>query len=165
MEKTVRLTADQREDLVAYLDGELPDDKAHQIDEIIARSEVARHEVEALARTFELLDILPAMRAADDFASKTLTNLKVMEQPFSLTDQWWFRYFKRALKIGVWIISLVLCGWLGFQTTRNWIPDHNADVLRDLPVIENLDRYEEIGDINLLKEMKRNGLFDDAQEK
>lgn len=48
MEKTVRLNADQREDLVAYLDGELPDEQVQQIDRIIAGSEVARHEVEAL---------------------------------------------------------------------------------------------------------------------
>ena len=165
MEKTVRLNADQREDLVAYLDGELPDEKARQIDEVIARSEVARHEVEALARTFELLDVLPAMRASDDFASKTLTNLKVMDQPFVLADQWWFRYFRRTVAITTWIAVIALCGWVGFQGTRYWYPNPSEEILQDLPVIENLDRYQEVGDVNFLKELKRSGLFDEILEK
>ena len=97
MEKTVRLNADQREDLVAYLDGELPDEQVQQIDHIIARSEVARHEVEALARTWELLDILPPAKASDDFANKTMTNLKIMEQPFILAEQWWYCYLTRVV--------------------------------------------------------------------
>jgi anti-sigma factor RsiW len=165
MEKTVRLNAEQREDLVAYLDGELTDEKVQQIDAIIARSEVARHEVEALARTFELLDILPAMRASDDFASKTLTSLKVTEQPFILTEQWWFPHVRRTVAIVGWLMALLLSGWAGFQCTRHWIPNPDEDVLRDLPVIENLDRYQEVGDVNFLKELKRQGLFDDALEK
>ena len=141
MEKTVRLNADQREDLVAYLDGELPDAQVQQIDHIIARSEVARHEVEALARTWEMLDILPSARASEDFASKTMSNLKVMETPFVMADQWWFGHFARTIAASGWIASLAVCGWLGFQITRYWVPNPHEDLLRDLPVIENLDQY------------------------
>jgi anti-sigma factor RsiW len=165
MEKTVRLNADQREDLVAYLDGELPDDQVQQIDQIIARSEVARHEVEALARTWELLDVLPPAKASDDFANKTMTNLKVMEQPFILTDQWWYVYLTRAVASCGWIAAILVSGWLGLQITRSWIPNANEALLRDLPVIENLDQYQEAGDIEFLKQLKQTGLFDDAQEK
>ncbi len=165
MEKTVRLNADQREDLVAYLDGELPDDQVLQIDQIIARSEVARHEVEALARTWELLDILPPMRASDDFVRKTLTNLKVMEQPFALVDQKWYVYLTRIVALTAWFAALVVSGWLGFQITRSWIPNANEDLLRDLPVIEHLHEYQDVGDLEFLKELKRQGLFDDPQEK
>lgn len=164
MEKTVRLNADQREDLVAYLDGELPDEQVQQIDQIIARSEVARHEVEALARTWELLDILPTAKASEDFASKTMTNLKVMEQPFILTDQPWYIYLTRCVAIGGWIGAMAVCGWLGFQITRYWIPNPNEAVLRDLPLIENLDQYQDAGDIEFLKLLKQSDLFDDTQD-
>lgn len=165
MEKTVRLNAEQREDLVAYLDGELPDEKSQQIDEIIARSEVARHEVEALARTFELLDVLPPVKASDEFAAKTLSNLKVIEQPFVLSEQWWFRYLRRTMLVLGWGTALALCGWGGFQITHNWIPNPSDEVLSDLPVIENLDRYQEVGDYEFLVLLKRSALFDDSQEK
>jgi hypothetical protein len=164
MEKTVRLNADQREDLVAYLDGELPDEQVQQIDQIIARSEVARHEVEALARTWELLDVLPAVKASDDFASKTMTSLKVMEQPFILSDQWWYVYVTRCLAIGGWIGAITVCGWLGFQVTRFWIPNPNEALLQNLPLIENLDQYQDAGDIEFLKLLKQSDLFDDTQE-
>ena len=165
MEKTIRLNAEQREDLVAYLDGELPDEKIQQIDEIIARSEVARHEVEALARTFELLDALPTVQASGEFATKTLTTLKVMDQPFVLADQWWFGYFTRTMAITVWMLSLAICGWVGFQSTRHWIKNPSDEVLNDLPVIENLHQYREVGSFEFLKQLKQSGLFDETQEK
>ena len=165
MEKTVRLNAEQREDLVAYLDGELPDEQVQQIDRIIAGSEVARHEVEALARTWEMLDVLPPTPASEDFASKTMTNLKVMETPLRLTDQWWYSHFRRIWVVLGWITSLVLCGWLGYMVTRHWIPNPNEEILRDLPVIENLDQYQEVREIEFLNELKKSSLFDDTQEK
>ncbi len=165
MEKTVRLNADQREDLVAYLDGELPDEEVQQIDHIIARSEVARHEVEALARTWEMLDVLPSAKASDDFASKTMTNLKVMEAPFILEDQWWYPYFRRAAVICGWLLCLGFSGWLGFQITRNWVPNPDDELLKDLPVIENLDQYQDVREIEFLNLLKQSSVFDDAQEK
>ena len=165
MEKTVRLNADQREDLVAYLDGELPDDQVQQIDRIIARSEVARHEVEALSRAWEMLDVLPSARASDDFASKTMTNLKVLDAPYIMADQWWYRPVARTLAIACWMVLLLLCGWLGFQTTRYWVPNPHEELMQDLPVIENLDQYQEAGDLEFLRQLKKTTLFDDAQEK
>lgn len=165
MEKAVRLNAEQREDLVAYLDGELPDAQARTIDQIIARSEVARHEVEALARTFELLDALPTVRASEDFATRTLTSLKVMEAPFVLSDQWWFQYLVRTATICCWIFALGGSAWVGFEITRNWIPDRNEAILRDLPIIENLNKYRDAGDIEFLRQLKFSGAFEEPQEK
>lgn len=165
MEKVIRLNAEQRDDLVAYLDGELPDEKVIEIDKVIARSEVARHEVEALARTFELLDALPPVPAPTEFVSKTLTNLKAMEQPFLLADQWWFAYVIRAGVMLLWIAALLLSGWCGFQLTHRWIASPSEAVLAELPLIENLHLYREVGDIEFLKALNQSALFEDAQEK
>lgn len=165
MEKTVRLNAEQREDLVAYLDGELPDEQVQQIDHIISRSEVARHEVEALARTWELLDVLPVVRASEDFTNKTMTNLKVMEQPYLLSEQWWYVYATRIGAASGWVLAMLVSGWIGFQLARSWIPNPNDALLEDLPVIQNLDQYRDAGDMEFLKQLKQSGLFDEAQEK
>lgn len=164
MEKALRLNAEQREDLVAYLDGELPDEKSSSIDQIIARSEVARHEVEALARTFELLDVLPSMKASADFTSKTIGSLRALEQPMVLSDQWWYIYLVRIGIVLLWTLSLAASGFLGFQLTRHWVPNPNERVLTDLPVIENLHLYREIGEFEFLKQLKTSGLFDETQE-
>ena len=165
MEKTIRLNADQREDLVAYLDGELSDEKVREIDQVIARSEVARHEVEALSRTFELLDVLPVMQASNEFAGKTLTNLKVVDEPYQISDQWWYSYLTRTAAIGIWMISLTACAWVGYQLTARWVPNHNDEILNDFQVIESLHDYRQIGDFEFLKQMKQQGLFDENPEK
>ena len=165
MEKTVRLNAEQREDLVAYLDGELPREQVQQIDQILASSAVARHEVEALSRTWELLDVLPTAKASETFVSKTMSNLKAMEAPYVLQDQPWFVHFRRILVAGGWRLGLSLSAWFGFHLTRNLIPNPNDERRRDLPTIENLDQYQEIRDIEFLRELKRSSLFDDTQEK
>ena len=165
MEKTLRLSADQRDDLVAYLDGELPDAKAQQIDLVLARSEVARHEVEALARTWELLDILPTPKAAPEFTERTMTTLKVGEVPFDITDQPWFVYIKRSAVVAVWIAALGIAGWAGFQITNRMIPNPNERMLEDLPVLQNLDAYREVETIDFLEQLRKSGLFAETPEK
>ena len=94
-----------------------------------------------------------------------MTNLKVMEAPVVLAEQWWFGYFTRTVAISGWIAAVALCGWLGFQVTRYWIPNPHEELLLDLPVIENLDQYLEARDIEFLQQLKKTTLFDDAQEK
>ena len=59
----------------------------------------------------------------------------------------------------------MLCGALGFQFSRYWIPNPHEELLRDLPVIENFDQYQEAREIEFLKQLKQSGLFDNAQEK
>jgi hypothetical protein len=165
MEKTLRLSADQREDLVAYLDGELPDATAQQIDQVLARSEVARHEVEALARTWEMLDVLPTPKAAPEFTERTMTSLKVAEVPFDITQQPWFVWLKRGALVAVWVVALGLSGWLGFQITNKWISNPSQQMLEDLPTLQKLDLYQEVESIDFLDKLQRSRLFDDAPEK
>lgn len=162
MEKTLRLSAEQREDLVAYLDGELPDVQAQQIDMVLARSEVARHEVEALARTWEMLDVLPKPKAAPEFTERTMTTLRVAEAPFDITQHAWFGYLKKALVAAVWIAALGCSGWLGFQITNVWIENPAKQLLVNLPVVEKLDLYQEVESIDFLDKLRSSRLFDDS---
>ena len=165
MEKTLRLSADQREDLVAYLDGELPDGKSQQIDLVLARSEVARHEVEALARTWEMLDILPTPKAPPEFTERTMTTLKVAEVPFDITEQAWFGYVKKGAVLAVWIVAVGLSGWFGFKITNEWIKNPNQEMLKDLPTLQKLDKYQEVESIDFLQKLRQSGLFEEAPEK
>jgi anti-sigma factor RsiW len=67
MTKIHRLTQQQRDDLTAYLDGELDDAATHEIEQVLAQSPVARNEVEMLTRTWEMLSLLPRAQAGEDF--------------------------------------------------------------------------------------------------
>jgi anti-sigma factor RsiW len=165
MEKTLRLSADQRDDLVAYLDGELPDQVAQAIDQVLARSEVARHEVEALARTWEMLDALPTPTASEEFTEKTMSMLKVGEVPFDITEQPWFGILKKLAVAAVWLAALGASGWMGFQITARWIPNEHSQMLDDLPVLQRLDDYQEIQTFDFLEQLNRSGTFDMSSEK
>ncbi len=165
MEKVLRLSADQRDDLVAYLDGELPDPVAQAIDQVLARSEVARHEVEALARTWEMLDALPVPKASAEFTDRTMTTLKVGEVPYDITEQPWFAHVKKGAVLAVWFAVLGLSGWLGFQITARWVPNEQAQILEDLPMLQKFDAYQEVQSLDFLEQLNKGGVFNTSAEK
>jgi len=159
MDKAPRLTAEHRDDLVAYLDGELDESRSGQIDQVLARSEVARHEVEALARTWELLDVLPRVAAPTDFAETTMSTLKVAETRTPITDQPWFEYVRRGRVVAVWAIAILLSAAIGFQITSRWVPNPHEEVLRDLPLLEKLHQYQDVKDVEFLQQLKKINAF------
>ena len=160
MEKASRLTQDQRENLVAYLDGELDDVPSQEIDRILARSEVARHEVEALSRAWEMLDLLPQPKASSDFTEKTMTTLQLGEVSVSITDRPWFLYVRRGSVAAVWLAAIALSGAIGFLATWQWYPNPNRQLLEELPVVKELDDYTEIESIDFLRALQDEGLFE-----
>jgi len=159
MDKWTRLSADQRENLVAYLDGELEDGLTQQIDKVLVQSEVARHEVEALARTWEMLDLLPKPGAPENFTERTLHTLQVGEIRTRLVDQPWFGYVRKGSIGAVWVAGLALCAILGFTITTQLVPNPQADLLANLPLIKNLDIYLEIHDAGFIKDLQRQAIF------
>jgi hypothetical protein len=159
MDKAPRLTAEHRDDLVAYLDGELEESRSGQIDQVLARSEVARHEVEALARTWELLDVLPRVAAPADFADTTMTSLRVAEARTPITEQAWFEYVRRTGVVAVWAAALLGSAAVGFQITSRWVPNPNEEMLRDLPLLEKLHQYQDVEDVEFLRQLQKINAF------
>ena len=159
MEKWTRLSAEQRDNLTAYLDGELEDNLTQQIDHVLAKSEVARHEVEALARTWELLDLLPKPSARDDFTERTLTTLKVSEVRPRLVDQPWFGYVRRGSIGAAWVLGLAACALAGFFITSRAIPGPQDELLTNLPLVKDLDLYLEVPDLHFVTELQKSTVF------
>jgi anti-sigma factor RsiW len=160
MEKAVRLTADQRANLVAYLDGELDEAPTQEIDQILARSEVARHEVEALSRAWEMLDILPQSKASTEFTERTMSTLQLKEVPHSFGDQPWFTHFRRGSIAAVWTAALAGSLAIGYLATSEWYPNPHRQLLEELPVVRHLDDYQEVESIQFLQQLQGSGLFD-----
>lgn len=159
MDKWARLTAEQRDNLVAYLDGELDEELTQQIDRVLVQSEVARHEVEALARTWEMLDLLPRPHAREDFTERTLTTLKVSEMRPRLVDQPWFAVVRKGGVMLVWLAGLAVCALLGFAATTRWVPNPQAEMLANLPLLENLDLYLEVQELEFVHQLQRLQIF------
>src|SRR5437773_227270 len=155
MEKFTRLSQDQRGDLVAYLDGELDETAAQQIEQVLSRSEVARHEVDVLARTWDLLDQLPRAKVSEDFARNTISKLQAVEntQPL-LRDQPWYRPARRGAVFALWAGGLACAAFVGFAATHRWVPNETDQLLDELPIVEKLDQYSEVGSVRFLEELK-----------
>jgi anti-sigma factor RsiW len=162
MEKIPRLSSQRREDLVAYLDGELEEEASREIERTLAHSPVARHEVEMLTRTFELLDFLPAAKATEEFTDRTLATVRLTESRPPLADRPWFRQVRRGLVVVGCLAAVSAFGAIGFLATNAWVPDESDMLVEDLPVIQNLDLYREVGDLEFLRDLQRLGyLLDD----
>ena len=75
----LRLTPDERADLVAYVDGELPETHSRSIATKLTQSATARREVEMLEKTWEMLDYLPRPRVTEQFSEKTVSHIRRLE--------------------------------------------------------------------------------------
>ena len=64
------------ENIVAYLDGELNDDQAAEVDRMLTDDGAARQQVEQYSRTWDMLDLLPSSQASDGLAERTLTAIR-----------------------------------------------------------------------------------------
>jgi anti-sigma factor RsiW len=165
MAKLQRLSQEQRENLAAYLDGELDDAATQEIEQVLASSEVARHEVDMLSRTWDMLSTLPTHKASEEFTQKTVTSLRAIENPVrSATSQAVARSTRRGGVLAMWAALLVVCGLVGFQATNRWIPNDSEQLLDDYPIIENLDKYSEVGSIEFLRVLKDRRTFADHDD-
>ena len=165
----------KKEELVAYLDGELPDEAASRVENSLVDDPAVRRDVEQLTKTFDLLDLLPASEASDGFAEKTLTAIRTQssdpkpeltkndaraEKPQTI-------YSKHGILWG--IRASAFLGLLFVATTAfNGAFKQNSkpidELLIELPIIERLDEYEEVGNVEFLKALSESGLFDERNK-
>ncbi len=148
-----RLTSVERENLVAYLDGELNPDESQRLSTKLTQSLSGRREVEDLKRTWELLDALPRPNAPEDFTARTLSEIQAEASP----DERLARVAGRSLRVasrvlvGVLLAGASLAG--AYAATRWLWPDPSARLIRDLSLAEHLDEYREVGTFEFLKEL------------
>lgn len=158
MGKITRLSGDQRDNLAAYLDGELEDAAVQDIEQVLSVSEVARHDVDMLSRTWDLLNVLPGAKASEEFTQKTLTTIRAAEAPKTMSQgaKAAMRNVRRGSILAAWTAALVACAYAGFLATNRWVPNESEKLLDDYDIIVNLDQYQEIGSVEFLQALKAN---------
>lgn len=139
------------EELVAYLDGELDAQAKGQIEERLARDDVYRIELRRMQRAWDLLENLPK-RSVDETFTNTTINMVAVEAAKNVDPQGaaglWQDPWKHRWR---WLIgggSLLAAGLAGFLAVALILPnDHktqNDQIVRDLPVLENLELYQDL---------------------
>ena len=146
-----RLSIDERANLVAYLDGELNDAEARSIATKLTQSLTARREVDALQKTWELLDFLPRPKASEDFTARTLT-MATQAQDGRIASAANDLVRRAGIGLALACISALLFVLGYFLTLRVW-PDPTAHLARDLPIAESLDEYRDVGTFEFLEQL------------
>ena len=160
------------EKLVAYLDGELPEAGVRDVEQTLANDPAVRAEVEKLNRAWELLDLLQQPRASEEFTSRTLSSLQAVDASPDLahtaaagTELLEPRRpsSSAAVRWAAWAAGLVLVAVVSFVAARRAARPLADPLLDDLPLIENLEVFSEIGDVQFLKDLKQQGLLDEPR--
>jgi anti-sigma factor RsiW len=152
-----RLSPTQRSNLVAYLDGELADQDTAEIETVLAHSSVARNDVELLARTYDLLDELPRLRATQEFTNRTLATVRMDDVRTDFTQTEWFQRLRRGGALMLWSLAMLAAAGLGYAATQIWTPNDDERLVRDYGVIEELDVYRQVDNLEFLRELDRRG--------
>ncbi len=164
MAKLTRLTTEIRADFVAYLDGELDEQAVERIESVLAQNDIARKDVELLAQTYDLLDVLPRFEASQDFAEQTMATIRISELKPDLRETEGYRRLKQGLPLLASMTALVALIAASYLLGNRWIVTDANLLLRDLPVIEQLDVYSEVHSVEFLQRLANDGkLIDEMQ--
>jgi hypothetical protein len=182
MAKTSPLSEEERAELVAYLDGELPKPAAQALEAKLNTDPRLRSEVDTLRCTWEMLDYLPKPEPSASFASRTLDRISAI-RPASRSSGvsrasgvshpgnrvGYARWRPWALGIG-WAAAVLLAVVVGYGG-GHWLrsrtyPPRPGDALevqpqlvKDFRVIENRHLYENADDMSFLRALLDPELF------
>jgi hypothetical protein len=157
-----RLTPVERANLVAYLDGELNDAEARAISTKLTRSATARRELEALEKTWELLEHLPRPQPSPEFTARTLTEVQKLSQAGDEFESAVKRRAQHALRAVLWMAASMTALGVGYAITQ-WVwPNPTERLTRDLSIAEHLDEYRDVGTFEFLQELVHSPEFSDG---
>lgn len=153
-----------REDLVAYLDGELSGEEAARIERLINEDPLVRLEVQRLAATWDWLDVLERPTVDEDF-TRTTIEMVARSAVSEVAQQEVVRRQRTIFLAGLAVLGAILSAaagyWLAFSLWTNpnrWLLEHYA-------VIENQDLYRHVESVAFLRMLKANGLFTEEEER
>ena len=138
------------EELVAYLDGELPPEESRRVEERLATDADYRQQLRDLDQAWEALDALPATNVDDNFARTTIEMVAVAAQRDLDQHTAQVTAAKRN-RTAWWIAAGAAVAALGFAATRMLLPNPNERLIANLPVIQQVDVLSQIDDIEFLR--------------
>jgi hypothetical protein len=140
------------EQIVAYLDGELPPVEASLVERQLAEDADLRMEMQSIERAWSALDALPTTKVDDRFSQTTL-ELVVGAARDELLEK------TRALPIQrrKGVLSNILLGtaaaFLGLLAVKLVRENPNRTLIADLPVIQYSDIYSQFRDVDFLEKL------------
>jgi anti-sigma factor RsiW len=152
-----------QEQLVAYLDGELDDEASRQVEALLAANPKVREALTRLELTWEALDRLGRAEVDETFTQTTLEMVAVAaEGDVQQQEEEAPRKKRRRWLIGGG--ALLATGAAGFLFVMLFWPDPDQELLEALPVLQNLDQYQQIESVEFLEMLYDKDLFPEAED-
>lgn len=144
------------ETLVAYMDGELSSEEAAVVEQRLAADPAYREMLRSMRRAWALLDELPMSSASQDFSNSTVTmvaqaSTRSMHKG-PVQSAGWMPWVFGAMAMGVLTVA-------SYVTASKYFARPDQQLLRDLPVIQNVDMYRNVEDIEFLRSLIEEGPF------
>lgn len=146
------MESEQTAELVAYLDGELDGDAARRLEERLAREPELARQLQSLDRAWHALEVLPRAELDATFARTTVEMVALAVEQEAAAGQG----DAPARRRRQWLLGsagLLAAALLGFAGTVWLTHDPNDELIRALPVLENLDAYQAAGSVELLEQL------------
>lgn len=147
------------EELVAYLDGELPAEDVERIELRLAQDQDFHQRLLRLQKAWDMLDYLPKVEPSESFTRSTveMVTQSLEQEVTQIRRKRWHR--------GVWISAGLAClvllsAAIGYGVIRWNQEAPNRQLVKDLPVIENSDLYRNADSITFLEKLAEEGLFE-----
>ena len=144
------------EQLVAYLDGEMPAADSRRLEARLAHDDGLRTRLNGLDRTWQLLDQLETDTAGRDFTRTTLEMVAAAEEAGRSVATAPRRRVWRAALAATLLLGAGMAGFLAVAAVR---PDPNHRLLADLPILENLEPYRAVDGMDFLGALHGARLF------
>ena len=145
-------------DLVAYLDGELDAEQTRAVEERLSQDSGFRRQLRELQRAWDLLDHLPTADVDDSFTRTTIAMVAV-----SASDDVERVAVRRGRrKRWLWWTGAAAAATAfaaGYIAVSVVVSRENQRLLRDLPVIQQLDQYRYADNVEFLRLLEHEGLF------
>ncbi len=152
--------------LTAYLDGELSESETIAVERRLASDSGFRSQMQDMQNAWDMLDALPAVKPDVAFV-RTTVEMAIAGRQRSGISAWGPRIIGALAMLG---LPLTLFA-VAFFATRESIEQPERELLGELPVIENYDRYSRVFSdndpeqgIHFLNSIYERGLFSEVEE-
>ena len=157
-EKTLTSEEEIDQEIVAYLDGELDPAAAARVERRMAEDPRYNARLNQLEKTWDLLDSLGPLEVDDSFTHSTVAMVALKAQEEVEADRQTAQRKRWLAWAGLGSVALA-AGAMAYVAVDQRLNAENRALVRDLPVIERLDEYRHIEDIEFLRELHAEGLF------
>ncbi|WP_254507850.1 anti-sigma factor [Anatilimnocola floriformis] len=146
------------EELVAYLDGELPDAERARIEKRLASDAACQRKLAQLQKAWDLLDMLSKAEPDAEFARSTVEMVAIQQEKeveqlqVNAHRTKWLMFAGGGVAIAASLVA-------GFMLASYQLNAPERQLLQDLPVIQRVDELRYAESVDFLERLRREGLF------